>query len=96
MIDVLVTDAAPVLAKALAKLELQGVNPRAVNANFGSWSLHVTLTRWAPTPADVVWRTLMDEFKNAGWGYGTAFGDGHDKPRTEMSFSHPTTLTRWR
>ena len=96
MLNVLVNDAAPVLAEVLRKFSLAGVSTRSVVVSYDWSRVEVAFSTLPPgAPSRIaLWDIVRSEFRSAGWGYQARFRNGIGRPQTGAVFSHPKTLTR--
>lgn len=90
----LITDSAAPLTEVMRALDALHISTNGVVIRYRRDAVAVTLDGATAARADEVWELLMLEFGHAGWGYHTAFRNGMDAPRTGMTFTHPSTLTR--
>jgi len=92
---VTVADATPVIRRVLVKFEGTGIDPEDVEIGFNREYVKIVLKGSADEASALVWDLLMNEFRNAGWGYHAHFDNGYGTKRTDMWFTHPSTLTRF-
>jgi hypothetical protein len=93
----LIADAAPIMGEVAQSLSEQGFPAHRMIVRYHERSVRVyPLASVQPVDATVMWTMLVAAFGEAGWGYGTQFENGINRPRTSMHFNHPSTLTRIR